>query len=158
MLQVSVKVDQNSISFLLQNWSKFDQKSIKKLYWIQSWFWKRFFFSIFGRILTNFGPILGPKWAGFWRGNGVWTRSRPQTRVQRPSGPIFFRFLIDFWQILIIFWQILDNFLINFEENLNTLAYEHCNCDFNIHVDARYPRIRMLYLRLHFSLEVGGMA
>ena len=32
ILQTILKFDQNLIRFLLQNWSKFDQKSIKKLY------------------------------------------------------------------------------------------------------------------------------
>ena len=61
MLQVILKFNQNLISFLLQNWSKFDQKSIKKLHRIQSWFWNRYFFdfwSIFNKFWTNFGSKM----------------------------------------------------------------------------------------------------
>ena len=54
MLQVILNFDQNLISFLLQNWSKFDQKSIKKWHRIQSWFWNRYFF--------NFWTIFEKLW------------------------------------------------------------------------------------------------
>ena len=57
MLQVILKFDQNLVSFLLQNWSKFNQKSIKKCYPIQSWFCNRYFFgfcSIFDKFLDQF--------------------------------------------------------------------------------------------------------
>ena len=62
MLHVILKFDQNLISFLLQNWSKFDEKSIKKWYRIQGWFWNRYFFnfwSFLDKFWTNFGSKMG---------------------------------------------------------------------------------------------------
>ena len=61
MLQVIFKFAQNLVSFSLQNWSKFDQKSIKKLYRIQSWFRNRYFYDfwlILNQFWTNFGSKM----------------------------------------------------------------------------------------------------
>ena len=58
------KFNQNLVSFLLQNWSKFDQKSIKKCYPIQSWFCNRYFFGfclIFNKFWIKFGSKIVSK-------------------------------------------------------------------------------------------------
>ena len=66
MLQAIFKLDQNLLSFLLQNWSKFNQKSIKKCYPIQSWFCNGYFSGfclIFAKFWTNFGCKIVSKTA-----------------------------------------------------------------------------------------------
>ena len=88
MLQVILKFDQNLMSFWLQNWSKIDQKSIKKWYRIQSRFRKRYFFD-FLWFFTNFGPNLVPKWSVQMIWNRFWKRFRTPSGFQR-------LFVIDF--------------------------------------------------------------
>jgi len=71
-------------------------------------------FSIFGRFLTNFGPILAPKWPAFCPENRTWKRSRPPSGLQRPSGP----HLKPFWER---FGSIFDNFFVNFGQNFDLI-------------------------------------
>ena len=68
-------------------------------------------FWIFNRFLTNFGPILAPKWPAFSERIWVWKRSRLQSELQRPSGP----HLGPFWDR---FGSILGPFLTIFLSNL----------------------------------------
>ena len=88
--------------FWSPNWSKIGQKSIKKLYRIQSWFRNRFFL-IFGRFLTNFGLIWAPKIAASkWvrRFCKRFPRFKWASNRYPPAKPFLNRFGTDFEPIL----------------------------------------------------------
>ena len=116
MLQVILKFDQNLSSFLLQNWSRFDQKSIKKLYRIQSWFRNRYFFdfwSIFDQFWTNFGSklaevlasdaVLGALPSANWIPKSVWT---PLGTIQGAFGKQFGAIFTRIWKFLWLIFQL----------------------------------------------------
>ena len=110
MLHVILKFDQNLIRFLLQNWSKFNQKLIKNRYRIEGWFRNRYFFdfwSNFDQFWTNFGsktgPIFGPKLVPDASQIPKWTPKR----VWASPGTVLEGFCKHFWKI---FDEIRTNF------------------------------------------------